>query len=112
MNNKKTLINISRRLLLDDSLTEKRITKLLYISQTSLRNLYNENFKLPPKKYIHLVKMKRAQTLLRISNKQIGEIANISGYVNSSKFSSAFKKIYGVTPSKFREICDFGVEKK
>ncbi len=111
MNNKKPLLNISRRLLLDNSLTEKRIAKILYISETSLRNIYNENFGLPPKKYIHIIKIKKAKTLLRTSNKKISEIAYITGYINVSKFSNAFKKIYGITPSKYRENCGFGVDK-
>ncbi len=107
----KSILNVSRHLLLDTTLTEKQIAKILYISETGLRDLYNKNFGMPPKKYIKKVKMKKAQTLLRITNKTISEIAYSIGYVNTSKFSHSFKLLYGITPSNYRKNCGLGAEK-
>ncbi len=100
----KSLLNISRRLLLDTALTEKQIAKILFISESNFRGLYNKYLGMPPRTYIKLVKMKKAQTWLRISDRSITEIAFLIGYTNTSKFSYAFKKIYGVTPSKYRKM--------
>ncbi len=108
---KKYILNVSRHLLLDTLYTEKQIAKILYISETTLRDLYNKNFNLPPKKYIRKVKIKKAQTLLRITNKSVSEIAYSIGYINTSKFSKAFKEQFGCTPSEYRKNCGFGVEK-
>ncbi len=107
----KRIINVSRRLLLETVNTEKQIAKMLYISETTLRTLFVQNFGLPPKRYIRKVKMKKAQTLLRISKAKITDIAYNIGYINTSKFSEAFKDIHGVTPSGYRKKCGFGVEK-
>ncbi len=104
MNNKdKTLINISRRLLLEHNLTEKQIASMLYISETTLRDLYNKNFGIPPRKYIRKVLLKKAHTHIRITDKKISEIAYSIGYINTSKFTEAFKQIYGMTPSNYRK---------
>ncbi len=107
----KVILNISRRLLLETTHTEKQIAKILFISETSFRVLYKKHLGYPPKKYIRLVKMKKAHTLIRISNKTISEIANEIGYINISKFTEAFRSIYLVTPSNYRKTCGFGVEK-
>ncbi len=99
---KKTL-NISMRLLLETILTEKQIAKILYISETTLRQIYLQNFGMPPKRYIRHVKIKKAQTLIRTTNKTISEIAYSIGYINTSKFAKVFKTSYGRTPSEYRK---------
>ncbi len=101
----KVILNVSRRLLLDNTKTEKQIAKILYISETTFRQLYLKNFSVPPKRYIRNVKLKKAKTLLRISNKNISEIAYDIGYINVSKFTEAFKNMYGTTPSQYRKNC-------
>ncbi len=108
----KMLINVSRRLLLETTLTEKQIAKTLFISETSLRQLYKKFFNKPPKRYIKFVKLKKAQTFLRTSKLSISEIAYSIGYINTSKFSEAFKQVFGLSPSNYRQVCGFGVERE
>ncbi len=106
------IINVSRRLLLETTLTEKQISKMLFVSETSLRQLYIQKFGMPPKKYIRHVKLHKSRTIIRITNKTISEIAYSIGYINTSKFAEAFRKIYGYSPSKYRKTCGLGVEKQ
>ncbi len=108
----KLIINVSRRLLLDTLKTEKQISKMLYVSETTLRQLYIHNFGIPPKRYIRLVKLYKARTLLRTTDKTISEIAYNIGYINTSKFAESFRKIYDETPSEYRKNCGFGVDKQ
>ena len=105
--NKQTskILNVSRRLLLETSLTEKQIAKTLFISETNFRYLYHKYFDLPPKKYIKKVKLKKAKTLIRITNKNITYIAYDLGYINTSKFSEDFKKEFNISPREYRKIC-------
>ncbi len=103
---KKMILNVSRRLLLDTAKTEKQIAKILYISETSLRQLYIQNFSKPPKRYIRHVKLCKAKTLIRTSQKTISEIAYDIGYINTSKFTEAFKNRYDITPSEYRKQCN------
>ncbi len=97
------ILNVSRRLLLDTSKTEKQIVKMLYVSETYLRQLYLQTFGVPPKRYIRSVKLKKAKTLLRITDKSISMIAYEIGYTNTSKFSEAFKIVYKINPSEYRK---------
>ncbi len=107
----KLILNVSRRLLLETSNTEKQIAKILYISETTLRSLYIKNFGMPPKRYIRSVKIKKAKTMLRITDKTISEIAYCIGYINTSKFTETFREVYGHTPSNYRKKCCLGVDK-
>ena len=51
--------------------------------------------------YISDLKMYKAQHLLKKDNLSIGEVSEIIGYKNAQHFSTAFKKKFGLTPSKF-----------
>ncbi len=99
----KRALNASRRLLLDTEKTEGQIAKILYVSETYLRQLYLQKFGMPPKRYIRRVKLKKAKTLLRTTSKSVSEIAYDMGYINASKFTEAFKTAHGITPSEYRK---------
>lgn len=43
-----------------------------------------------------------AEMLISESTLSIGEVGNIAGYENQSKFSAAFKSVMGVTPQTYR----------
>ncbi|MDN3663864.1 helix-turn-helix transcriptional regulator [Algibacter miyuki] len=51
--------------------------------------------------YIFDLKMNKAKELLIENKHTISDISEIVGYKNAQHFSTAFKKKYGVTPSKF-----------
>jgi len=55
-------------------------------------------------KYILLHRLEIACQLLRNEDKHVGDICTECGFNDFSYFSSAFKKVYGVTPTKFREL--------
>lgn len=97
------IIHESYQLMRSNHLTEKEICKKLYISETTLRNLFNKYFSLPPKRYMAKVYMHRAKTLLRATDLSIVEIAAELNYSNVSKFSSAFKKQFDLTPFIYRQ---------
>lgn len=55
-------------------------------------------------RYILLHRLEIACQLLRNEDKHVGDICTECGFNDFSYFSSAFKKVYGVTPTKFREL--------
>lgn len=55
-----------------------------------------------PYEYFTLRRMAYAQQLLSNEILTITEIAQQVGYANPSKFSAAFRRVYGVTPSRWR----------
>lgn len=54
-----------------------------------------------PQEFIRVVRLERAAVLLR-SGHQVGRVAMEVGYDNAKYFSTAFKKYFGVPPSKFQ----------
>lgn len=46
--------------------------------------------------------MQTAQKLLLETELSVAEIANQVGYENPNKFSTAFKSMYEITPTQFR----------
>jgi len=52
--------------------------------------------------YVVKVRMKKAKGLLEESDLPITETCALVGYGDHSGFSRAFKKVYGITPSKIR----------
>lgn len=48
-------------------------------------------------------RMKKAETLLRLSDKDVQTIASMTGYKTKSSFTIAFKKKHGIAPRQWRE---------
>lgn len=100
---KRAIINQSRRMLLETDMQIGEIAKELYISEVYLRKIYNAVFHASPKVYIKRVKMKKAQTLLRITDQTVTQVANELGYTNVSKFSKQFYREFQQSPSKYKQ---------
>lgn len=56
--------------------------------------------------YVRMYRLQVAEQLLRETNLTIGEIASRIGYLNPNKFTSAFTREYGITPTKYRMIIE------
>jgi len=56
-----------------------------------------------PSEFLIQIRMRHAKHLLLQGKKRINEIAILCGYNNAYYFSNAFKKVYHVPPSKYRE---------
>lgn len=55
-------------------------------------------------KYVQALRMEYAQKLLKSSNDEIGIIAWECGFSDLSYFSNCFKKLFGFTPTEFRNM--------
>lgn len=54
-----------------------------------------------PQEFIRAVRLERAAVLLRAGH-HVGDVAGEVGYDNAKYFSTAFKKYFGVSPSKYK----------
>ncbi|TFH38621.1 MAG: hybrid sensor histidine kinase/response regulator [Bacteroidia bacterium] len=52
--------------------------------------------------FVRIVKLRKAARLLLSAGNPISDIAFVSGFSNTKHFSTAFKKLYGKTPSQYR----------
>lgn len=56
-----------------------------------------------PKAYIQAIQMERAIQLLDNPEQSVAQIAQLCGFSETSNFSHTFKRVYGCTPSQYRE---------
>ncbi len=72
------------------------------LSYNYFSHLFNEHFGMNYSKYLISVRVKEAEKMLISSAKSITDIAEETGFSSTSHFISAFRKIKGTTPVKFR----------
>ena len=85
-------------------LTVSEVASQLHLSPKYLSNLFHDELKISPKQYILDTRMKRACELLAINSLSVTDIANSVGYSDPLNFSKLFKKFYGVSPRKYRDL--------
>ena len=74
-----------------------------FVSQDISATDIHSNLSLSEKNKIIEKKMEYAKKLLETTDINILDIAIEIGYENPSKFSIAFKKIFGILPNKYRK---------
>ncbi len=80
------------------------VADYLGISRNYLFTIFKNALGHSPQEYINYFKLNRACNLLDDSGYTIENIAYSCGYDELSSFSRAFRKKYGVTPSKYRKL--------
>lgn len=93
----------------DSALTNKdygvaKIASMMNMTERTFSRRLKEVTQQSPKMFISAIQMERcAKLLLENPNKTIGEIANLCGFEEASGFSHAFKRVYGCSPTAYRE---------
>lgn len=78
------------------------IAELLDISQVYLCKLFSEEVGMGAIQYLRKVRVDRAASLLRTTEKKVSRIAAEVGFRDAKSFFSAFKAQMGVTPATYR----------
>lgn len=73
----------------------------LGMSRSSLYNKLKSLTDQAPNDFIRILRLKKAVSLLHTHKYNISEIATMTGFPDSSYFSTAFKKQYGMSPRKY-----------
>lgn len=74
------------------------------INQNKLKTGFRELFGMPVIAYLYDLKMKHARTLLLERDMHVSEVARLVGYRNANHFSTAFRRKFGINPSKISRI--------
>lgn len=82
--------------------TLESIAARLQVSKGYLSTLFKEETGVSVMQYITLMRMNRAEHLLRNTSMKINEVAEAAGYHDASYFGMQFKKIYGMSPFQYR----------
>ncbi|MBR2019001.1 MAG: helix-turn-helix transcriptional regulator, partial [Clostridia bacterium] len=90
-----------------DHISEKikieALAEELHISHVGLLWKFKRTMGCTPSEFLIQIRMRHAKHLLLQGKKRINEIAILCGYNNAYYFSNAFKKVYHIPPSKYRE---------
>ena len=73
------------------------------LSTSHFIRLFKAETSLSPKQYVRCMRMKQAEALLDESFLSVKEIAASVGMGDRSHFSRDFKRLYGHTPTHFRD---------
>ena len=84
------------------NITLEELSNRLHLSKGYLSTLFKEETTISVMQYITLLRMNRAEHLLRHTSMKVNEIADAVGYHDASYFGLQFKKLYGISPFQYR----------
>lgn len=73
-----------------------------FVSDVYFRKLFRKEFNMSPKRYVIECRIEYAKALILSGYFSVCEVASLCGYNDEKHFSSEFKKITGVSPSKYK----------
>lgn len=79
----------------------KDLAASINLSEKYFITFFKNTMGITPVNYIIEVKMKKALEYLNEQSYSVKEVATLVGYSDIYTFSKAFKKVYGIAPSKF-----------
>lgn len=88
-----------------NAITVADIATYVGLNRSYLFTLFQQNVGIPPQKYLSNFRLEKASDLLKKSTYSVEEIARSCGYRDPLVFSKAFKKLFGVSPIKYRREC-------
>lgn len=85
-----------------DDLSVSQAAKASGLSASRMRTLFREKMGLSPKRYQLKIRLERAAQLLSSTQTPVTDIAHQVGFKTATAFSSAFVRVYGLSPTRYR----------
>ena len=98
-------VHAARKMLgenLAGELSVEELAERTGLNRTTLQRVFKQMYGVTIFEYKTQIRMQEAKNLLFDGELPITEIAGTCGYANASKFSAAFKKLFGQTPSEWK----------
>jgi AraC-like DNA-binding protein len=96
---------------LEDHLSLKEISDELKVSVGHISRCFKKNMGVSIMTYFKHIKIDRAKTLLKSTDKTILEISAQLSFCDQGNFTKAFKEIVGITPTEYRNNYYFKIMK-
>ena len=90
----------------DPNLTVEMIASEVGTSRVHLNRKLKELTNQTAREFIKNCRLKQAAELLSEKKQSITEVAELTGFTNPNNFSTAFKDLFGVSPSAYKEHLD------
>lgn len=84
-------------------ITLSELAHMIPMSEGQFCRVFKQSMKQSPMQYIMRYRILQSCQLLLDTDKKIGEIANLSGFNNSSYYNKVFMQIIGCSPSEYRK---------
>lgn len=85
------------------ALSMREVAQRLSISENYLCRLFVNQTGASPKAHFQRMRLEKAKLLLRETEMSVSEIAAATGFASPTRFSQAFSKAMGLSPTAFRE---------
>ena len=89
--------NIGKRITIDE------LSRKFHINPTTMKKTFKSEYKMSIAAHMKIHRMEEATAMIINTNKSIGQVAKEVGYESQSKFTTAFKNIYGISPTEYRK---------
>ena len=87
---------------LEEDLRVSSLSQKFFYCEKYIRQIFKKRFNVTPKQYINKVKLESISSQLLTNTLSLEELAEKYGFYSSSHLVRAFKKEYGVSPSKYK----------
>ena len=84
------------------TLTAQQIARASYVSDSYLRRVFKAHLGVSPWQYVLRLRIDKAKKLIIAGYHSISEIAQMCGFNDTKYFSSEFKRLVGISPSKYK----------
>ena len=85
-----------------ENISARSISRKFGYDETYFCRCFKATTGIPTMKYIRILRLEKAQSMLKNDGDEIREIAWKCGFSDVSYFSNCFKRHFGITPSKYR----------
>jgi AraC family transcriptional regulator len=91
---------------LNENISLNALASMAQLSPYHFARAFKQTFGAPPHRYITGRRMVRAKSLLANPARTVTEIGNVVGFVETSSFTAAFRRVIGMTPTAYRRQID------
>jgi AraC family transcriptional regulator len=85
-----------------DDISIQALAVIIRLSPYHFAHAFKQSFGEPPHRYVTSRRMLRAKSLLAGDTMSVTEIGRALGFVETSSFTTAFRRFAGITPSSYR----------
>jgi AraC family transcriptional regulator len=90
---------------LDEELTLENLAAAPAMSPFRFARAFKKATGESPRQYVIARRIERAKELLRRSDRELAEVANLVGFATQSHFTTVFRQRCGTTPKRYRDRC-------
>jgi transcriptional regulator GlxA family with amidase domain len=84
-------------------LSPDKFATLVGLSPSRLHYLFKAEIGMSPSRYLRSLRLERARYLLNSTHSSVKQVMIKVGVTDRSHFEREFKRLYGVTPSRYRK---------